>query len=53
MYSANVFDLTMEGEIVDAVDMGAWLFHARLFDTLRFETAYTDWEIAKFSHRRR
>lgn len=42
----DVFGLGMGGEIIDAVDMGAWLFHARLFDSLRFETAYTSWEIA-------
>lgn len=41
----DVFGLSMEGETIDAVDMGAWLFHAQLFHTLRFETAYTSWEI--------
>lgn len=47
---SNIFrdaiGLNMEGEIIDAVDMGAWLFDARIFDTLRFETAYTNWEVA-------
>jgi len=42
----DMLGLDVDGEIIDAVDMGAWLFDRRAFDTLRFETEYSEWEIA-------
>ena len=35
----------VDGEDVGAVDMGAWLFRRDLLGTVRFETAYSAWEV--------
>jgi glycosyltransferase involved in cell wall biosynthesis len=40
--SANII---VDGEEIASIDMGAWLFHRPIVDSIRFETEYSDWEI--------
>jgi len=46
---SNVFRDTLffddGGQRVGLVDMGSWLFRRHVFDSIRFEDTYTDWEI--------
>lgn len=37
--------LLVKGKRIGAVDMGAWMFERSVFDSLRFETEYTEWEV--------